>query len=80
MGLLWSLIPSLSWFNWLCLCVAFGLWYYWWMTKEYGVWEKKGFFSVKPEFYFGNSRAGLLMTKSSTDIDIELYQKFKKHK
>ena len=53
---------------------------YWYLTKDYGKFEKKGLFGLKPEFFWGSTKDLILGTVSGMDFHHQLYDKFKGHK
>jgi len=94
---MWSLIALfLTPFNLAILCVISALFIYWQYTKEYGKWEKKGLFSIRPtvsaaeqltfltmilkQFFFGNQGDLYMQRKDLWTIQKDFYEAFKGHR
>lgn len=56
--------------------LGFLLLVYWYLTKEYGKFEAKGIFSIKPTFFFGNTADAMLQRKSFPEMHRDIYEKF----
>ena len=74
---LFTLFSSVSLVQWLSLAAVSTAWFYWHMTKEYGVWEKKGLFSLKPTFFVGNNGPMISGKKNFSDFFLDLYNNLK---
>jgi len=57
------------------LFVALIVTWYYYMTKDYGKWEKKGLHSIKPTFLLGNLKEVFTLGKHVLDFHIEFYRK-----
>lgn len=62
------------------LCIGIVLILYWWLTRNYGVFEAQGIFSLKPSLFFGNTKDMILERTSVVDFHIDYYQQTKGHK
>ena len=76
---LFTLLSGVTLYQWLGLLGVGLAWFYWHMTKEYGVWERKGLFSVKPSFFVGNNGPMASQAMNVTDFYKSLYEERKHH-
>lgn len=74
-----SFVGNLSWFHWLGVLAVLALWFYHWCTKEFGVFERKGLFSIKPVFGFGNQWAMFSGGETFDQYHRNIYNKFKEN-
>ena len=75
-----GLLAQITWLQWTGTVLALVLTVYWYLTRNYGVYEKKGLYGLKPEFIFGNTKALVFGGTSLMDFHVELYKKFEGHK
>lgn len=71
-----SVFGILSRVQWLGLLGLFVLYVYWSLTKNYGVYEKKGLFSIPPKMIFGNTKDLVMQTKSMIQFYRDIYKQF----
>ncbi len=43
--------------SWILVLLGLALYVYFFLTRNYGKWEKKGLSSVPPTFFFGNNKS-----------------------
>ena len=60
--------------------LGFGLVCYWWLTKNYGYFEKKGLFCLKPQLIFGNAKDMYMQTVTMNEFFMDIYKKMEGHK
>lgn len=72
-------VSAVWWLVLLVTALSFATFYYR-MTMDYGVFEKKGVPSIKPVFFFGNQKDVVTMKKSIIDFHLDFYRKFEGHK
>lgn len=66
----------LSLFQWIVLFSVFIVYIYWSWTKNYGVYEKQGLFSIPPKLFFGNTKEIVMQTKAFTPFHQDIYKQF----
>lgn len=74
---LFTILSGVTLLQWLGLLAVSLCWFYWHMTKEYGVWEKKGLFSVRPKFFVGNNWPMISGKKNFNDFYMDAYNERK---
>jgi hypothetical protein len=70
---------NISLLQWCTALAVLFAWFYYNMTKDYGVWEKKGLFSVKPTFLFGNNKNMIMGKMNLIAFHRWLYDLHKDH-
>lgn len=65
--------------QWLCALAALAAWVYHSYTREYGKWEKRGLFSVRPSFLVGNNGPLISQKSNLLQLHLDLYKKHKEH-
>ncbi len=66
--------------TWVLALLGIGLLAYFYLTRNYGVWEKKGLFSMPPTVLFGNNGPVLMGKVHMNDLGDEVYKKMTGHK
>ena len=72
-------LGNVSLIQWTAGLVILLTWFYFHMTKDYGKWEKKGMFSIKPTFLFGNNGDLIMERKSLNEFHLDQYRQHKEH-
>ncbi|KAJ8888147.1 hypothetical protein PR048_007634 [Dryococelus australis] len=73
------IFQSLGWdmaFIMACL-ILFASWYY---TTAFSYWSSRGVHSMKPVVFFGNTKDKILMVRSFTDVQADIYRRTDGHK
>ena len=79
-GFVTTLFGSISWLQWIGIVFLLLGTVYWYLTRNYGKWEKKGVFSVPPKLFFGNQKDMLTQKKHMFDFYQDLYKEHKGHR
>ncbi len=66
--------------GWVLLLLGLCLAAYFYLTRNYGVWEKKGLFSVPPTVFFGNNGPVFTGKVHMNDHSVDYYKKVDGHK
>ncbi len=66
--------------SWLLLLLGLCLAAYFYLTRSYGIWEKKGLFSFPPTVLFGNNGPVLLGKVHMSEYHDDIYKKLDGHK
>jgi hypothetical protein len=68
-------------FEALCIMLSLLLWcVYWYCTRTFNHWKKKGIHFKEPVIFFGNCKERILFQKSYHEFDRDLYRSFDGHK
>jgi len=71
---------SFGWGQTVALIIGLILIWYYYLTKDYGKWEAKGLFSIKPSFLFGNLKEVYLQQAHTMDFHRDFYEKMSGHR
>lgn len=77
---LFGALSQISWVEWIGTFLTLVLTVYWYLTRNYGKFERQGLFGLKPELLFGNTKDLITGGTSMMDFHLRLYKAFEGHK
>ena len=75
-----DLVTNNPWSSAATFVAGFIILFYYYLIKEWGKFEKKGLFCLKPELFFGNAKDMYLEKKDFAQFHLWLYKQFEGHK